>query len=104
MRVYIKKRNSDVSAIGEYNFESGEMIVKKGAIVSERVATDGKFRSASSVLKYREAYCKGRKTQEDIAFKSASTAANFVTGTSTNGLIAWKDDEGNTLKSLITEQ
>lgn len=29
MRVYIKKRNSDVSAIGEYNFESGEMIVKR---------------------------------------------------------------------------
>ena len=32
------------------------------------------------------------------------TAANFVTGVSTNGLIAWKDIEGNTLKSLLSEE
>lgn len=104
MRVYLKKRNSDVSAVGEYDLESGEIIVKKGAIVSDRVATEGKFRSAASVIRYREAHCKGRKTKEDVTFKSASTAANFITGTSTNGLIAWKDEKGNTLRSIIREQ
>ena len=104
MRVYLKKRNSDVSAVGEYDIESGEIIVKKGAVVSDRVATEGKFRSATSVIRYREVHCKGRKTKEDVTFKSASTAANFITGTSTNGLIAWKDEKGNTLRSIIKAQ
>lgn len=104
MEFFIKKRNSDVTAIGEYDFTSGEMLVKKGAVVSEKVATEGKFRSANTVIKNRELYCKGRKTKEDVVFSSASTAANFVTGTSTNGLIVWKNRDGKTLKSIIEEQ
>ena len=39
--------------------------------------------------------------QTDMIFKSASTAANFVTGNSTNGLIAWKNKDGVILKTLI---
>lgn len=104
MKVYLKQRNSDVSAVGEYDVETKELIVRKGAVVSERVATEGKFRGASSVIKKRNDYCRERKTKEDVLFKSASTAANFVTGTSTNGLLAWKDEEGNSLKSIIAER
>ena len=103
MEFFIKKRNSDVKATGEYDFSTGEMLVKKGAIVSEGVAIGGKFRSANTVIKNREQYCKGRKTIKDVVFSSASTAANFITGTSTNGLIAWKDKEGKALKEILSE-
>lgn len=41
---------------------------------------------------------------KDVTFKSASTAANFVTGTSTNGLKVWKDKKGTTLKELISSE
>ena len=91
MELYLKKPSSGVSAVGEYDFEAGTMTVKKGSTVSENVHSDGKFRSAKSVARYREAHCEGATVKEDVVFKSASTAANFITGRSTNGLIAWKD-------------
>lgn len=43
------------------------------------------------------------KVIKDAVFKSSSTAANFVTGTSTNGLMAWKNEDGIKLKQLISE-
>lgn len=39
----------------------------------------------------------------EVTFKSASTAAIFVTGGSTNGLTAWKTKEGKTIKEAIKE-
>lgn len=103
MELYLRKRNSGVTAVGEYDLETGTMTVKKGSTVSEDVHSDGKFRSAKSVARYRESYCEGATVKEDVIFKSASTAANFVTGRSTNGLIAWKDAEGRTLKEIKSE-
>lgn len=40
------------------------------------------------------------KLIEDILFTSPSSAANFITGKSSNGLTSWRDKNGNTLKSL----
>ena len=37
-------------------------------------------------------------------FRSPSTAANFVTGNSTNGLLAWKDENGRTLKEILNDK
>lgn len=41
---------------------------------------------------------------EDVLFSSPSTAASFVIGKSANGLVYWKDENGNTLKSLETRE
>ena len=46
----------------------------------------------------------GTRVIKDVPFKSASTAANFVTGASTNGLTAWKDENGKTLKAILAER
>ena len=89
------KTRAGANAVGEYNPVTKEMVVRKGSIVAPDVHTEGKFRSANSVIKYRELYCDGIKARQDVAFKSASTAANFVTGRSTNGLEAWKNSDGN---------
>ena len=59
----------------EYDPTSTGLTVKKGSLISADVHTDGKFRSANSVLKYREQYCDGTTVKKDVVFKSASTAA-----------------------------
>ena len=102
MELYLKTK-AGANAIGEYDQITKTMVVRKGSIVAPGVHTDGKFRSANSVIKYREQYCNGLKVKQDVIFKSASTAANFVTGRSTNGLVKWKNSDGVILKSLLSE-
>lgn len=72
--------------------------------MSSKITRSEKFRGAKSIETAREGVVKEGKVIKDITFKSASTAANFVTGASTNGLIVWKDKDGNTLKSIISEE
>lgn len=40
---------------------------------------------------------------EDVEFKSASTAAQFVTGSSVNGRLVWKNSEGMTLGDVLSK-
>jgi hypothetical protein len=42
--------------------------------------------------------------KEDVIFKSASTAANFVTGSSTNGLTSWKTEEGKAIRGYYKKE
>ena len=98
MRFYLKRKNDDTNAIGEFDVSSGSFTVLKGSVVSANVSNTGKFRSAYSVEKQRAEYVKDCIVKKDIVFKSSSSAANFVTGTSTNGMIAWKTKDGKTFK------
>lgn len=100
VRVYLRKRDG-TSAEGEYDFETKKLTVMKGSIVSDQICV---FRGAKTVEKYRDGTVMHRKLIKDITFSSASTAANFVTGCSTNGLRKWKDVSGRKLKNLIEAQ
>lgn len=100
MKVFLKSMRNRYEAIGEYFPDTRKLIVKAGSKVSENVS-EGKFRSTKAVLRLRNSGClKNGILIGDIEFKSPSTAANFVTGTSTNGMMAWKDSNGNALKNL----
>lgn len=103
MRLYIKRRNSEVDAVAEYDVESKVFVVLKGSKVSKNIAHSEKFRGTKSIEKARAEYVRDCKVIKDAVFKSSSTAANFVTGTSTNGLMAWKNEDGIKLKQLISE-
>lgn len=103
MKVYIVRERSGVNAKGEFAPATKSLTVLKGSVLSSTIAYTEKFRGAKSIEKSREGVLKGNVLQKDATFKSASTAANFVTGTSTNGLTAWKDNNGKTIKELITE-
>ena len=97
MRVYIKSRSGAFEGMCKY--ENGKFVVLKGTRISERIA---EFKGANSIKKKRS----GTKIdnnilQENVAFNSASTAANFVAGCSKNGLIAWKDKNGVSLKEIM---
>ncbi len=75
MRLYLTRPRSNIKAVAEYDMASKSRI---GVVDGARVI-------------------------KDMSFKSVSTAANFVTGASTNGLTAWKDESGKTLKAILAE-
>ena len=102
MRVYLKNKSVSYSAVGEYDYESNALTLQVGSKVSDSIAYSEKFRGAKTVERLREQYVINGTVKEDVLFKSPSTAANFVTGRSTNGLITWKDENGRSLKEIFT--
>lgn len=103
IKLYLVSRTKEYSAEALYDNLTREITVLKGSIISSSIA-GGTFRSAKSVEAQRKnCAIKERKITDDIKFKSASAAANFVTGRSTNGMIAWKTDSGITLKELLEQ-
>ncbi len=103
LTLYLIRKKKNVSAIGEYDLASKRLTVLKGSQVSDSISYTKKFRGTGTIEKNRINVVKDSVVIEDISFMSASTAANFVTGSSTNGLIAWKDDKGRTLKEITEE-
>mgnify|MGYP000960688815 CR=1 FL=1 len=100
MKLYLTRAKNNVSAIAEYSPEDKTFIVLKGSIVSDHIAYSEKFRGAKTIERIRKEYVKDWVVSCDVPFKSASTAANFVTGSSTNGLSVWKDETGKKLKDI----
>ena len=103
MKVFLVRDKNGVKATGEFDPVTKAVTVLKGSVLSATVAHTATFRGAKSIEKSREGVLKGHVLQVDVPFKSASTSANFVTGSSTNGLTAWKDDNGKTIKEIIVE-
>lgn len=103
MKLYIKRSKNGVDAVAEFEKATGTVTVLKGSRVSDSIAHSEKFRGAKSIERARAVYVKNGAVVKDAVFKSSSTAANFVTGTSTNGLTAWKDENGITLKGILTD-
>lgn len=101
MKVILKRRNTNIDALGEYNPDTKELIVLKGSSVSDSINRSEKFRGANTIEKNRANTVINGRTIVDVRFKSPSTAANFVTGSSTNGLTAWKTEDGKSLKELL---
>jgi len=104
MRLYLERKRTNVKAVAEFDEQSGTFTVLKGSIVSDTIAHTGKFRGAKSIENSRTGTVSNGKVIKDVAFKSSSTAANYVTGSSTNGLTAWKNDKGVTLKDLLSKE
>lgn len=104
MKIYIHRKNGKIDAIAEYNSETKECVVQKGSVVSEKIAYSKTFRGAKAVEKMRgDGAVVDCVVTRNISFKSASTAANFVTGASSNGMTVWRDESGKTLKELLEE-
>lgn len=103
VKIYLKSKKNDIDAIATFNTDTKEVTVKKGSRVSEHVGQSEKFRGAASVEKQREGSVKDKTVIKDVLFKSPSTAANFVTGTSTNGWVAWKTEKGESIKQAYSE-
>lgn len=103
MKVYLKRKRIGVNATGEFDPTTRSLIVLSGSIVSKDVAHSEKFRGAKTIERTREGIIQDCILQKDIAFKSPSTAGNFVTGRSVNGLVTWKAEDGRTVKEILTD-
>lgn len=101
MKLYLKRPKAEIDAVAEYNVEAGTFTVLKGSKVSSTVSHTEKFRGAKSIEKSRETTVVSKMVIKDVTFKSPSTAANYVTGSSTNGMTAWKNENGVTFKELF---
>lgn len=94
---YIKGHRNRYYAQGLY--DKGELLVKKGSRIS--LEAQNTFRMTKEARMYREdreIVDASGIVLKDTWFSSPSTAAQFVTGMSSNGLRTWKQEE--TKKSL----
>lgn len=104
MKFYLNREKTGIKSVMEYIPDDRLFVVKSGSIVSESVNHNGTFRGANAIEKARgNGVVVGRVVTRDVAFSSASTAANFVTGNSTNGLVSWKNAKGICIKRLMDE-
>lgn len=104
MKVYLKKVKHNVNAIGEYDENNNSLTVLSGSLISADISYTEKFRGSKSIESKRESVLiRNNILQEDVFFKSPSTAGNFVTGRSTDGLTAWKDENGRSIKEIRVE-
>lgn len=88
-------------------YEDGKLTVLKGSTISKD--SSGKIRLVKGVMELRENKLVEATVDENgivlksITFKSPSTAAQFVGGNRVNGLVAWKDENGKSLKEIIKD-
>ena len=89
--------NRTVEAVGKKTATG--FLVLQGSYISP---TENKKIVSATVSKLRKSAKKnaGNFLQEDILFKSPSTAGMFVTGNAINGLEYWKTKDGTTLKDF----
>ena len=104
MKLYLKRSKGNINAKALFDEKTNKVTVLKGSVLSENVTVTPTFRGGDKIKMYRDGIVKNNILQKDIEFKSASTAANFVTGSSTNGTIAWKNVDGLKLKELINKK
>ena len=103
IKVYLKQRSSDVFAEAIYNGDT--ITVLPGGIISDSFASH--IREGQKAKGFREDpefVGANRKILKACPFTSPSTAAQFVTGRSTNGYEAWKVDKKTSLGAYLKEQ
>lgn len=104
IEINIKSRNSRAHAQAIY--DGKQVKVKIGGIISESFAEHIKGgKSAKNYRESREYVTAEGNIIKECVFSSPSTAAQFVTGRSTNGYSAWKVEKtGQTLGEYLKEQ
>ena len=86
-------------------YAEGKITVLKGSSISKINST--KLKYAKGILELRDKNSSETAVDENgivtknVIFNSPSTAAQFICGSSANGMLVWKDESGNTLKYLL---
>ena len=100
IEIFYKSKKRDCYAEGVFNEKNNSVIVKKGAKITKKM--DERFRISKEAKKRDDkAIVNNYILKEDILFKSPSVAAQFVSGSSLNGLKVWKTINNRPLKETI---
>ena len=103
INVTLKQRATDIFAEAVYEGET--ITVLPGGMISKDFADHIRGgRKAKSFRDNPEYVDKSRKIIKKCVFTSPSTAAQFVTGRSTNGYDAWKVEDKKSLGDFLKEK
>ena len=105
MEIVVKLAPRNGSCYAEGGYTQNGFTVKKGGKINLDFAAH--IRGGKSAKKYRgdvEYVDKEGNILKDCEFSSPSTAAQFVTGRSTNGYKAWKVDSKKSLGDYLKEK
>lgn len=100
--IYLESTKGLFVAKGTYSPK--QTVVLKGSKISVIFSASKKFKGAPCVLAMRDNRLfvdEEGNVLQDCAFNSPSTAAQFVTGRSTNGYVAWRVDNNTNLKRFV---
>lgn len=100
MYVELRSKKNNVRANGDYDKSTGILIVRAGSVVSENISNSKTFRGRKTIIEKRDGIIENCVLKENVTFNSPSTAANFVMGSSCNGLKVWKNEEGTPIGDL----
>ena len=107
IEVFMKNR----SGSSEYNakaiYYGDRIIVMKKSKINKKIASSEKFKLTSIAQSKRDEkhlMDKDNILVNDVEFKSASAAGQFVCGYSVSGMTSWRDKNGKTLKELLKEE
>ena len=103
-KYYLK--TSKLLAVAVYN--EGKMIIQKGSLACKEL--NSSFPSAMVEIRndlIEKGILKNERGvlifNDDFICTSPSQASTLINGSSSNGLLAWKDNSGRTLKSKLRE-
>lgn len=99
MKLFYESKKRNFSA--EANYIENKVTVLRGSIISEKVDNFRISKVALNIRKDKNIVNSKYELLEDVDFKSLSTAAQFVSGASVNGLKVWKDNNGEPIKNNI---
>ena len=99
---YTKGRGCDARGF----YSSNGFTVLKGSVIAKSSVPSLKWsdKRNSLVNEYAAVECDKLVMTSDKTFTSPSTAADFCIGSSNNGWLVWKDEDGNTLDSVYRKQ
>ena len=95
MKFYLKNHSRKIVATGDYDEKTNHMTVLKGSFIRPISLSTNENVKRQRI--YKEHVVDG-VLKQNIESKSPSTAAAFVTGTSINGQLRWKTEDGKTLR------
>ena len=100
MKIYYKSTTGVFDAVGIVD-DGSDWIVCKGSRINPSSSTLCKNVVA---LRMQEGLVVDNILQKDIHFRSASAAAQFVSGYSSNGMRSWRTDKGEYVSKYIIGQ
>lgn len=100
LQLHAVSRDNLFDAKATYN--DGVVTVKKGSRINTKSGSG--FKPTAPVkakLEDRSLYGKDGVLTKDVSFDTLSTAASFVTGRTSNGMITWKTPDGKNVRESL---
>lgn len=103
LKLFMKKDRIGVDEKALFDTDTKATVALKGSKLSATILDAPTFRGRKTIEKAREGCVVNNILQKDLAFKSPFMVGNVVTGRSTDGLQAWKTEDGKVLKEALSK-